>query len=188
MTIKEARPTEYKGILYRSKSEAMFARWLELRASSWVREVSCSGPLFSGGFNRCQAGFEYEPEWLEIDGWKPDFMEWYVANNSCNKRQYPTMVYSVIEYKPSRPTDAYIQTFATRCKKLIIELEAERQQEFLYRASWEIYYGSVFNLDRGRIEFMSGDIIWNNQDWLEEYEEAIKATRFDLATVEGSEV
>lgn len=51
-------PTDYKGVRFRSKSEAIFARALELRGY----EI-----------------WEYEPRGFEVADWCPDF--WCVAGN-----------------------------------------------------------------------------------------------------------
>jgi len=74
------KPTDYIGVRFRSKSEAIFARALELRGLFW----------------------QYEPEnWRCEDGWVPDF--W-----AAQQRTNPHRIFSlIIEYKPSRVTDAY---------------------------------------------------------------------------------
>ena len=78
----EAIPTEYSGVKFRSKSEAIFARNLELRG--WPK-------------------WQYEPKSLdwELDGWLPDF--WVVGGNQRIHRNFSFL----IEYKPCLVTDAY---------------------------------------------------------------------------------
>ncbi len=158
MTDLTPRPTEYKGIVFRSKSEAMFARWLDLSRGE-------------------HEGFIYEPRCCMIGNWKPDFLRWGV--HVYESGRLPCLTYEVIEYKPSRPTDTYIFEFAARCGEH--DLRHSNRKRFLY----SLYYGSVWQTDRGFIEvhetldrFYTLD---NQEDWLVEYEDEIKATRFDLA-------
>lgn len=71
-------PTEYGGVLFRSKSEAIFARNLDLLHGIW----------------------EYEPERLRVNDWCPDFL--------LHARFAKHMLgFFIIEYKPTLPTDAY---------------------------------------------------------------------------------
>lgn len=89
----QARPTEYEGIRFRSKSEAIFARCLSLDGFYW----------------------EYEPETWRIGygtkgGWTPDF--WAVSN--IHKKIHSL----VIEYKPGPPTNTYIEELAKRFDSL----------------------------------------------------------------------
>lgn len=97
----KAIQTEYNGTVFKSKSEAIFARSIDLFkdhdavSSRWSIEVM------------------YEPD-LEIfdDGYKSDFLIKYKCN-CCD-----TVRFDVIEYKPKRPTDTYIRKFASRANKL----------------------------------------------------------------------
>lgn len=93
--IRKAIPTEYRGIRFRSKSEAIFARALDL---------AHSGKLI----------WEYEPNEYEVDGWKPDF---YV------KRQYEGSNYwdCIIELKPSEVTDTHMDNLGNRFCELMDE-------------------------------------------------------------------
>lgn len=87
--ISEARPTEYDGVVFRSKSEAIMARNLDLTGFVW----------------------EYEPKKLSLqDGWRPDF--WVVFPRKLTKS--PTIIQVVMEYKPSKPTDTYIKELMRR--------------------------------------------------------------------------
>lgn len=82
-----ARPTEYRGVKFRSKSEAIFARALDL--GKWV--------------------WKYEPEDMRLEnGWVPDF--WIVMTKPVN----PTIVSVVVEYKPSHITQTYLQELTSR--------------------------------------------------------------------------
>lgn len=178
-------PTEYKGVVYRSKCEAMFARYLELDIDEHM--ALCEGPFAKDKtFGNGRGGFVYEPWDLEIDGWKPDFLAWSVFCRNDN--EYPTVPIisnTIIEYKPSKPTKTYVAGFFKKCFRILNFYKTEYGEDTAYRTSFELYYGSCFNSERGyfattaitekSIEFCDSKI-----DWLVNYEDAIKATRFDL--------
>lgn len=91
----EARPTEYKGITFRSKSEAIVARGFDIAGALW----------------------KYEPEILDAngenifkDGYKPDFF--VVHGNGNGLMQY------YVEYKPKEPTSVYVKELYERFIKL----------------------------------------------------------------------
>jgi len=91
MEIKPARETEYKGVVFRSMSEAVVARSLDLYGDMW----------------------EYEPpEFRLSDGWAPDFLV------SSNRKNHIALF--LIEYKPAKPTDTYKKELRKRfdCLKL----------------------------------------------------------------------
>ena len=181
----KVRPTEYKGVLYRSKCEAMFARYLELEA-----EVSASYGAFGGPFYKAHslgsgaAGFVYEPEGLSVDGWTPDFLEWRVCNSQLLGCQIPYLGYRMIEYKPTKPTKTYAKEFATRVEAILLRLDDLGLFEFSRRCNAAIYYGSVFTNDRGLVLWEWDSVSWITEkdggDWLANFEEEVKATRFDL--------
>ena len=75
----EAIPTEYCGVKFRSKSEAIFARGLEFRQFIW----------------------QYEPWWWNVKGWTPDF--WAIRQSVTSHIN----VSLLIEYKPRIVTDTY---------------------------------------------------------------------------------
>lgn len=83
-------PTEYRGVRFRSKSEAIFARALELRKYTTL---------------------EYEPRGFEVGGWCPDF--WAVAQGTNN---FITSLF--IEYKPTSVTDSYKESLAEKFRLL----------------------------------------------------------------------
>jgi hypothetical protein len=63
--------------------------------------------------------------------------------------------------------------------------EAEYGINDARRTDFQLYYGSCFNDDRGMFDSYSTsedkiDYVEEKFDWLEEFEEEIKATRFDL--------
>jgi hypothetical protein len=161
----EAIPTEYKGVVYRSKSEAMFARWLELFHESIG----------------CHYGFRYEPDFLSAE-WIPDFLVWHVEK----RRKFPRISYTVIEYKPTKPTDLYLSQFDDKCQRIF--KNESLPQEFRERGSFMLYYGSVFNskTDCYALSMQEGPKgYWTGVDWLLGFEDQIKATRFDLETVDN---
>ena len=85
----KATPTDYAGTRFRSKSEAIVARAMDLADIEWV----------------------YEPD--EFDGYTPDFsVNLSVPGWSCLPLSY------LIEYKPSKPSDAYMENLG---KKIITD-------------------------------------------------------------------
>jgi hypothetical protein len=185
MSTMQARPTEYKGVRYRSKSEAMFARYLELEHSEHHFLFSHKGPRFLGGFNRGSGGFVYEPKGFDVDGWTPDFLSWSVGYSSFQEFEIPGMHYETIEYKPSKPTSAYIETFVSRCQRLVAKmLGGNCQSEFMNCNSFHVYYGSAFSeCASGRVSVCTfgWNILWETDfDWIANYRESLLETRFDL--------
>lgn len=86
------RPTEYAGTRFRSKSEAVFARCLELSGYTW----------------------EYEPG--EVAGHSWDFL--IDRKHLCGRDQER---FVFIEYKPSEPTASYIDSLTERMKHCPVE-------------------------------------------------------------------
>jgi len=163
------RITEYKGVVYRSKSEAMFARWLEL---AYGDEIG--------------SGFIYEPKGYSVGRWNPDFLLWFVTNPKSNPHSelnFPVIYRSIIEYKPSIPTETYVQEFYNRCSNIIAKFKSSGVAE-ISSFDFTLCYGSVYSKNRGYFEFWP----WSKDvggchfatDWLENYEQKIRATRFDL--------
>lgn len=169
-TIK-ARRTEYKGIVYRSKSEAMFARYLELVAQEDT-----------------DRGVIYEPKGFDVDGWRPDFLQWDVFTGSLQGHEIPHISYRLIEYKPSKPTTTYIKEFQKRCESILRRLDDKGLFDFSRRCDYYIFFGSVFNEDRGSLWFEPGlgvEPVESNEDWLAPYIDAVQSTRFDLEVPVG---
>lgn len=92
----QPRPTEYRGITFRSKSEAKFARLLDVMdpGMQWA----------------------YEPKDFESminDNYCPDFVSYVSAPGRRG------LLCVIVEYKPKRPTDAYIKEFfGVRSKRI----------------------------------------------------------------------
>lgn len=74
------RTTEYKGVVFRSKSEACLAKWFEDRGFLW----------------------SYEPKEFTVGNYTPDFVVCFKASNN-------TLPRFVVEYKPSEPTMTYME-------------------------------------------------------------------------------
>lgn len=86
----QAIPTDYAGTRFRSKSEAIFARALDLSGISW----------------------QYEPkQWTASDGWVPDF--WVILPSLRG-----TIISCAVEYKPAKPTEAYFTLLDRRFNEL----------------------------------------------------------------------
>lgn len=164
MSTMQARPTEYKGVCYRSKSEAMFAMWLDITG----RHNAYHGCGRNGAH-----GFEYEPERFAVDGWRPDFYRWYVKKTS-----QITLIHEAIEYKPTRPSDAYIDELGVRFDKMSKQVDLTHM----------LYYGSIYDIgNEGIIFFLCKDdeieireskSRWLSPKWLVD---DIVNYRFDLA-------
>ena len=80
-------PTEYRGVRFRSKSEAIFAALLDT------------------------AGFEdwlYEPHFLEVSGYTPDFCVPLVSDHN-------DLALVIIEYKPAATTATYRNLLTEHC-------------------------------------------------------------------------
>ncbi len=180
MTDLTPRPTEYKGIAFRSKSEAMFARYLELDIEHW--EIELTRPSDAKIIGKTH-GIIYEPRRLLVDDWVPDFLVWWVELEE--ESGLPELFFRLIEYKPSRPTGAYLNRFVGYCR----EINKRHVPNGGYGPiDYELFYGSVWAAERGIFSpghDRPGDDGWvlrhREEDWLAEYEDAVKATRFDLA-------
>ncbi len=90
--MKKPTKTEYKGTVYRSKTEAIFARCLDL------------------------SGYEFRYEYRRFadatGGYLPDF---YIANKSKSRFQQD---FFIVEIKPSIPTETYKNKLAESFKKI----------------------------------------------------------------------
>jgi len=154
------RPTEFRGIVYRSKCEAMFALWLHLKHGDNVV-------------------VQYEPDLAELDDYVVDFVVSQPQESSPSGRliTFDTCIY-FIEYKPSRLTFTYISEVSKKIKN-IIERECTGHN---VRVGGFIYFGSVFTCDRGLYSIQRDNEIGSCCDcnWLNIYERQIRDYRFDL--------
>lgn len=169
----KAIPTEYRSVRYRSKSEAMFARWLDLNGTSLA--IGYGGSIMA-------SGFDYEPHGLVIDdtfnagaAWFVDFLHWCVVSNVNEISTFvPLMHYSIIEYKPSKPTKTYLVSLGRKFDVI------KQQFPFLFSSSYFCFYGSVFNKSRDLLRYESGSWVSVGIDWSDGLEGEILSTRFDL--------
>lgn len=167
----EATPTEYLGVRYRSKSEAMFARFLHLEGKST-------------GFSNCVgSGFEYEPEGFSVGRWSLDFLAWRVfsAPNIATEIRIPTIIYLWIEYKPSRPSGAYIEKLRKNFERLQDSLSF--YDGLVVRSGFYLYYGSVYTESRGIFDFCGGVVQESKENWLGRFELDVSNYRYDLEEV-----
>jgi hypothetical protein len=186
MDKRQARPTEYKGVVYRSKCEAMFARYLELDLADAVDEACelsrYGGPFFTGVTSSGGWGFVYEPPKPTVGRWVFDFLAWQMSYS--HEICAPVFKLTWIEYKPSNATETYVNEFQQRCKKAFTEDFFANGIPVGYEVEAHLYCGSVFNSDRMFVRCVpavGGSVLIREQfDWLEIYVEEIKSTRFDL--------
>lgn len=160
--MKEAVETEYRGIRFRSKSEAMFALWIDLvdgPLRDWQYEPRIDGPH--------EFSIDFQIVWVETDGETLDAWTQYW------------------EYKPAKPTKTYI---ASRKKKWERLLGWGHKEGFFstYNTRFGIRYGSIWEPKRGSVLFDElGDgadvrVVHTSYDWLSRYEDQIRNYRFDL--------
>jgi hypothetical protein len=89
----KARPTEYRGITFDSKSEARIALYLDHVRCKWA----------------------YHPNGVEAsDGYRPDFMLVNIADGRNPFYALGDVSINLIEYKPSLPTQTYMNELAGR--------------------------------------------------------------------------
>jgi hypothetical protein len=176
----KARPTEYKGIRFRSKSEAVFARYLDLllEEHATITHILCGGNiLVQGG-----GGFRYEPA-TPVDGWHPDFLVWQplVHGNDATSfwRSTPMLAMQFIEYKPSMPTKTYCEEWLEKVEDWKRTSKIEGSSYHLH-TSFSIFFGSPFSdLSRGEIRFEDGFYHQDDFDWVD-YFPCLMQYRFDL--------
>lgn len=159
------RPTEYKGIVYRSKSEAMFAAWLETYIENGHLD-----------------GMTYEPECFRVGDWIPDFATWKVFFDD----ESPRISFRIIEYKPSCPTECYIGEFERNAYTVGRRFNSGTMSAM----SFMIQYGSMWSDDRGWVEFQKTaeddfgefDLVRNDvvSDWIGGLDRDLLNIRFDL--------
>lgn len=86
------RKTEFRGVVFRSKSEACLAKYFHDHKFRWT----------------------YEPDAFEVDNYLPDF---WVSYEAASGRT----VEFVVEYKPSEPTMTYMEGRANDLRGLTLE-------------------------------------------------------------------
>lgn len=155
------RPTEYKGTVFRSKSEAVIARALDVTSFVW----------------------EYEPERFRHHDWTPDF--WAVSHRQAI--HYPTqkraVISLIIEYKPSEPTETYMTELSGRMMAIRTGVVGSEDIPLLVCGNPfnETIPRSVFVLERdGAWGLLTSR--WLTTDFFHNWTEA-KNYRFDLKPV-----
>ena len=92
-TMRKAIPTEFMGVRYRSKSEAQFA---------------CAWDTYFGCYL-----LEYEPEYLRVEGWVPDFLLIYQPPRDIGGAMWA----NIIELKPTTPSKTYLENIAPKIQR-----------------------------------------------------------------------
>jgi len=92
----KAVPTTYAGTLFKSKSEAVFARAMHIAKVAWVYEL------------------------VDLDGYKADFL---VKLGECKHDDGESDYASfLVEYKPTQPTDSYIAYLISKLENSELDL------------------------------------------------------------------
>lgn len=162
----KAVPTEYRGVRYRSKSEAMFALNLDVCRSSFSRTQFCEMQWW-------ESIWVYEPNFEWLNGFSCDFLlSWILFDSErllINQR--------LVEYKPSKPTktfcDNYFGKFFKHCAATENQPNTQRQAS--------IFYGSVYKEDRGIVRCCKEDdeVEFLDLNWI--FDDAkLLSYRFDL--------
>lgn len=173
MTVQQqAIPTAYKGVRFRSKSEARFAYWLDT-------------------FENCNdVTWEYEPHWMAVSGYIPDFFTHELKRSfyrfgGVKTTWLPAIEFQVIEYKPAMPTAEYLDYCASRFST-IYDLASD---ELKPRLDLVLFYGNANSVvEKGQRS--SGCFLWSpitreledyDYQWLSHaMAEKMLAFRFDL--------
>lgn len=100
--MKSAVPTEYKGVRFKSKSEAMFAAYFRTMYYPFLT-------LF------------YEPLWAKTETYQPDFVF------AC--KHGDAIALDVIEYKPRLPTETYLENLKEGMSQIITSLKSPATPE-----------------------------------------------------------
>ncbi|WP_372897586.1 hypothetical protein [Stieleria sp.] len=159
----EAVPTEYKGVKYKSKSEAMFAKYLE------------AGPASKPG-----GGFTYEPKELIVGNYAPDFVVWWLIDDEVS---FQRQMFQVIEYKPKKPTNAYTSRFMERASVMRPRLN----EMGVARPVFGIFHGSVWNKTSGIIQVDPVRLTTHDTgiDWIKNARQLMQDERYDLVAEAG---
>lgn len=108
--IKKAIPTEYRGVRFDSKSEAVFARMLDLSGIPWEK----THPILHDGHSWDFLVWTKETNWAGFceNGYRDgDPVEGDVKSFECPEFNYSPVL---IELKPSMPTSTYMQNISRR--------------------------------------------------------------------------
>jgi hypothetical protein len=160
----KAIPTEYKGVTYRSKSEAMFAAWLEMYCEGMKNETVISQSI------------EYEPTWSAVGNYVFDF-----AVHTLISLPH-TVIHKIdlIEFNPSWTTQSYRNEWASRCENL------RKSRDLPCALFCKIHEGNFWNGESNSwIEFgkdiFGQFLVEPTGPWIDSATaERIKRIRFDL--------
>lgn len=158
----QAIPTEYKGVCYRSKSEAMFAVWLEMYVKN-------------SPYGLCDA-IQYEPKWSTVSGYTFDFAYHRISDLDHFVAHYCDLY----EYKPTATTEVYRNNWAKKCSELSKKDSCPRLTFF------KLYEGDFYTVNSNSwfvILLPNGDLfsIEKHGPWLDaKTAELIRSIRFDL--------
>lgn len=161
MSENKAIPTEYKGIRFRSKSEACFAKYLDHHQSTW-RPL----PFF----------WEYEPQSLTLeDGYTPDFRTIYCGAGH--------IYCSLIEYKPTLPTETYAFSVLEKLAILANSVAMDCLPRIQCGSFWDNSDAArpkTLMLVAGEVKCRDGWERRDSDEW--PLRQQIAQTRFDLAS------
>lgn len=140
----KARKTEYRGVVFKSKAEARLALFLEQQGDLWW----------------------YEPSSLQTDdGYVPDFLVLCVnkTDHEPDEEISQSNFYvdaRVVEYKPAKPTKAYISELAGRFEQIANKMHSDK--------TFDMMVGCVVNVSflllvggMGYEDAMSLTMSWN---------------------------
>lgn len=157
----EARKTEYKGIVFKSKSEAQLAYIFDL----W-REDNKNISIESN---------EYEPiKFKTSSGYIPDFIRTQVYKDSV----FPIYI-KIVEYKPVKPNKTYIEYLSNQFAEIL------NKDGYRFIDAYLLYFGSVYHENISCMMFDINtkklDVDYFHVDWItKEYYDKAKLYRFDL--------
>jgi hypothetical protein len=159
-----AIPTEYRGVTYRSKSEAMFAVFLSYYLEARLRDR-----------RYIAAGLEYEPAWSKVGDYVFDFCFHIVRPSESG------VVYSraLIEYKPKFTTASYQNRFVNRCKKAEKALSSQPCEIQFYLAEIDFWNCESRKLKCNKDTWQL-EVFFERNFLTPEHCEFIRSTRFDL--------
>jgi hypothetical protein len=159
-------PTEYRGIRFRSKCEAMFALNLDVCRSSFRRKEHFEMQWW-------EAIWTYEPKFEWLNGFSCDFLLTWIGLE--NEKLWTD--HRLVEYKPSKPTKTFCINYFRKFFKYrdSTEKQPNTQREAL------IFYGSAYNEDRGVVRWRTEDeeLEFFEFDWIHD-DTKLLHHRFDL--------
>jgi hypothetical protein len=195
------RPTDFLGVRFRSKCEAMFALYLtqtHFRDTPLEYLSTCEKTIFYDKLFPGIGGIQYEPR-TDIDSWNPDFLIWNWGFDFSVNNVIPFFPvdcwFAYIEYKPKRPSIAYLDNWIAGVKLWHEQEYAKELIQFCPQAerAFALYYGSVFEENRnancGRMFVdiftdKNGTTVYQFEDrpgdWVSERESIVRQYRFDL--------